>query len=79
MSESPAWADGPALNVHLLTVPEVAGRLRVSTAKVWQLLQRGELRSLKIDASRRIPSDAIDEYIASLAEAEQARRAGSAA
>src|SRR5690242_4704031 len=56
----------PARSVQLLTVPEVAGRLRVSEAKVWQLLSSGRLRSVKIDTSRRIPEDAVAEYIASL-------------
>jgi excisionase family DNA binding protein len=72
-------AAGSGTTIQLLTVPEVATRLRVSEAKVWQLLQRGLLRSVKIDTSRRIPEDAVAEYVASLVADEAARRAGSAA
>jgi excisionase family DNA binding protein len=74
----PSWATEPR-QIQLLTVPEVATRLRVCEAKVWQLLQRGLLRSVKIDTSRRIPEDAVAEYVASLVADEAARRAGSAA
>lgn len=73
------WAGEPARNVKLLTVPEAAARLSVSTAKIWQLLKRGDLCGVKIDNSRRIADDEIDAYIAGLAAEEQARRAGSAA
>jgi excisionase family DNA binding protein len=76
---APHWGKQAADTVQLLTVPQAAKRLAVSTAKVWILLSRGDLRSVKIDASRRVPEDALREYVAKLAAEEQARRAGSAA
>jgi excisionase family DNA binding protein len=33
---------------------------------VYELLRSGELRSVKIGASRRIPTDAVVEYLAGL-------------
>ena len=64
---------------RLLTIHEVMERLRLSEAKTRRLVVRGDIRSVKIDASRRVPEDAIDEYIATLVAEEAARRAGSAA
>jgi excisionase family DNA binding protein len=74
----PRWRKQPARTIKLLTVPEAAERLRVSPAKVWALVGRGELDSLKIDASRRIPEDAVDEFITRKLADESARRAGAA-
>jgi excisionase family DNA binding protein len=76
---APRWGEQAARTIQLLTVPEAAARLRVSEAKVWTLVGRGDLHSVKIDASRRIPEDALAEYVAQLAaEEERARRAGAA-
>jgi excisionase family DNA binding protein len=75
---APRWGEQAARTIQLLTVPEVAERLRLSEAKVWILVGRGDLRSVKIDKSRRIPDDALGEYFAQLAAEEQARRAGAA-
>jgi excisionase family DNA binding protein len=68
-----------ARTIQLYTAPEVADRLRVSVAKVWVLISSGRLRSLKIDSSRRIPEDALAEYVADRAAEERVRRAGSSA
>jgi excisionase family DNA binding protein len=76
----PRRAAEPARNIQLLKIPEVAARLSLSVTKVWQMVYSGELDSLKIDSSRRIPDYTVDEYIArGVAAEEQARRAGSAA
>lgn len=55
-----------APGIRLLAVPEVAERLGVSKAKVWELVHSGRLRSVKIDWSRRVRSDHLDEYIKAL-------------
>jgi excisionase family DNA binding protein len=73
------WAEQPARNIRLLTVPEAAECLGVSEAKGWQLIARGQLRSLKIDHSRRVSREAIADYIREREAAEQTRQAGSAA
>ena len=72
------WADEPARQVQLLTVPEVAARLRVSQAKVWSLTGSGRLRSVKIDSSRRVPEDALEEFVAGLPTDVPGPRAGAA-
>lgn len=51
----------------LLTVPEAASALGLGQAKTWQLVHSGRLRSLKIDWSRRVPAEAVDEFISQLA------------
>jgi excisionase family DNA binding protein len=48
----------------LLTPDEVADQLKVGRAKVYELMDRGELPSLKIDRCRRIPASAVPAYIA---------------
>jgi len=64
----------------LLTVSQVAERLAISEAKTWQLVSTGELHSLKIDWSRRIPESAVAEFIRKRVAAEEQRTGpGSAA
>lgn len=50
----------------LLTIEETARSLRIGRTVVWQLIRDGELRSVKIGASRRVPVEAVTEYAASL-------------
>jgi len=50
----------------LLTVPATADRLSVSRATVYNLIADRALESVKVGRSRRVPSDAIDAYIAGL-------------
>lgn len=48
----------------LLLTPEQAGKtLAVCRTKVYELLRRGELESVQIGASRRIPSAALSDYV----------------
>jgi excisionase family DNA binding protein len=44
-------------------VEEAAEYLSVSRAKAYELIQRGELRSVKIDGSRRITLKQLEDYI----------------
>ena len=48
----------------LLKVVDVAQRLQLGKTKVFELLATGELESLKIDGARRVPADAVDDFIA---------------
>lgn len=50
----------------LYRVPEVAEALGVSRAKVYQLIQSGTLKSVKIDSSRLIRSADLMEFVADL-------------
>jgi excisionase family DNA binding protein len=50
----------------LLTPEEAAEVLNISRTKLFELLQAQALRSVKIGKSRRIPTDAVREYVAAL-------------
>ena len=50
----------------LLRPEEVAQALSVSRSTVFLLMRSGELRSVKIGKSRRMPTDAVAEYVARL-------------
>jgi excisionase family DNA binding protein len=50
----------------LLTPEEVAEALNISRTKVFELLQAEALRSVKIGKSRRIPTEAVREFVACL-------------
>jgi excisionase family DNA binding protein len=50
----------------LLRPEEVAKALGVGRTTVFELMRVGELRSVKIGKSRRIPTDAVREYVAGL-------------
>jgi excisionase family DNA binding protein len=52
----------------LLTVPEVMERLHLSRSKVYDLIRSRRLTSITIDRSRRIPEDALADFIARLVE-----------
>ena len=66
-----AEAAAPAI---LLRTEEAARMLRVSRSAIYALLNSGELPSITIGARRRIPRDALDEYVArQLASADGAR------
>ncbi|GAA3849130.1 helix-turn-helix domain-containing protein [Streptomyces sp. NPDC059687] len=48
---------------QLLTVPEVMARLKVGRSKVYDLIRSHRLVSIKIDGCRRIPADAVQNFI----------------
>ncbi|MEU1596359.1 helix-turn-helix domain-containing protein [Streptomyces sp. NPDC005708] len=48
---------------QLLTVPEVMARLKVGRSKVYDLIRSHRLISIKIDGCRRIPADAVENFI----------------
>ncbi|MGI5131622.1 helix-turn-helix domain-containing protein [Pseudonocardia sp. CA-107938] len=50
----------------LHTVEEAADLLRISRWKVFDLIRRKELQSVKIGGLRRVPRSAIDAYVARL-------------
>lgn len=54
----------PDMNVPLLHKVEDAGRrLGFGHTKIWQLVSSGELESVKVGRSRRIPEISLVEYI----------------
>ena len=57
---------------RLLTVDDTAQVLSVSRWRVYQLIWGGELRSVKIGRSQRIPTESIDAYITGLLDQDAA-------
>ena len=47
----------------LLRIPEGAAALGISRSTAYLLVNSGELRTVKIGKSRRIPATAIDEFV----------------
>jgi excisionase family DNA binding protein len=56
----------------LLTVPEAAEALAISRSKLYELLAAGLVRSVRIDGSRRVPVEALEAYVATLLDQEEA-------
>jgi excisionase family DNA binding protein len=52
----------------LYRVPEAARMLGLGESKMWELLARGEVESVKIDGARRITREAIEAYVRRLGE-----------
>jgi excisionase family DNA binding protein len=52
----------------LLSPAEAAAHLGIGRSKVYELIRLGQLRSVKIGASRRIPQAALADFIAALVE-----------
>lgn len=50
----------------LLTTTEAAKALGIGRSKVYELLQTGQLMSVRIGASRRVPADAVHTFVANL-------------
>jgi len=50
-------------NQLLLKVEQAAERLGLGRTIVWGLVATGELESLKIGRSRRVPREALDVYV----------------
>jgi excisionase family DNA binding protein len=62
---------GETANAHgfgplLLTPEQAATSLAICRTKVYELLRSGQLESVRIGSSRRIPSEAIHDYVGRL-------------
>lgn len=55
-------SEGPTSQL-LLTAEQAAAALAIWRTKVYDLLRRGELESVQIGTSRRIPYEALSEYV----------------
>jgi excisionase family DNA binding protein len=47
----------------LLKIPEVMARLAIGQTKVYELMSTGELRSVKVGRSRRVPMEDLERFI----------------
>ena len=62
----------------LLSVEEAAEQLSVSRTRVYALIKAGEITSIRVGRLRRVPADALLQFIARLL-AEQSTDRGTAA
>ena len=53
----------------LLTIPEAAARLRISRSSLYRLFDAGELRWVRVCASRRVSTAELNRFIADHTEA----------
>ena len=56
--------NSPELVKVLLTVEETAHKLSVGRSAVYGLMRRGELRYITVGRVRRVPVDAVSEFVA---------------
>lgn len=54
----------------LLTVDEAAHRLSIGRSHAYIFVMKGQLESVKIGKSRRVPANAIEDFIARLRRGE---------
>lgn len=47
----------------LYRVPEAARMLGLGKSKTWELIARGEIETIKIDGARRVPAEALADYV----------------
>ena len=47
----------------LMTVEEAARRLRIGRSTAYALIQTGQIESIKIGASRRVPAAALSTFV----------------
>jgi excisionase family DNA binding protein len=52
----------------LLTPEQAAELLSISRSKLYELIARGELDSVRIGASRRVPTAALEDFVARCAK-----------
>ena len=69
MQNTPNGLDRGITGKELLTVKETAQLLSISRTKVFDLLARSELRSLKIGRARRIARSELERFITKATEA----------
>jgi excisionase family DNA binding protein len=60
----------------LLTISEVANVLRVSKMTIYRLVHDGQLPSMRIGKSLRVPVSALDAYLSQAADAQSTDRTG---
>ena len=53
----------------LLSIPEAASQLSLGQTVVWKLISTGQLYSVKVGRSRRVPWTALEAFVASLSGA----------
>lgn len=54
--------------VALLRVEDAARELSLSRSAIYRLMDAGRLRTVRIGAARRVPADAVEEFLRSLTD-----------
>ncbi|AGP56732.1 excisionase family DNA-binding protein [Streptomyces rapamycinicus] len=62
--DTPQLAEATDPTLVLLTVEEAARRLRIGRTTCFALIRAGELESIPVGRLRRVPADALAEYVA---------------
>jgi excisionase family DNA binding protein len=62
----------PVSTPLLLSVEEGAAQLRIGRSRMFDLIRRGEVLSVKVGGSRRIPYDSLQAYVKRLVEEQAA-------
>lgn len=60
------------MHIDLLKVNDVSERLNICRNQVYKLMSAGDLLVVKIGRSTRIPSSAVEDYVARLVEEAEA-------
>lgn len=63
----------------LLRVDEVARLIRLGKSKTWELVNQGEIPSVKIGKSRRVPAAALHAWITTQTEEQTDQTVGKSA
>ena len=50
-------------DVELMTLQEVADKLKVSKRTAWRYYKKGDLEGIKLDGGIRIPDESLDKFI----------------
>ena len=70
LDQMPTHEESVRANANLLlTIPEAAARLRISRSSIYRLFDAGELRWVRVCASRRVSTAEINRFIAEHTEA----------
>lgn len=59
----PDGADGVKVERLLYSVREAAELLSIGRVKLYELIAAGRIESVRLDGSRRIPREALEEFI----------------
>ena len=51
------------MSTDVFTVDEVASKLRVGRAAAYRLVDSGELRSVRVGRTIRVPAQALDDFL----------------
>ncbi|MDF3342103.1 helix-turn-helix domain-containing protein [Mycolicibacterium septicum] len=66
MQDNPTRTTVPAVQRKLCTVPNVCGQLSVGRTTVYNLIDDGILRRVKVGAQKLIPQVDVDAFVAGL-------------